>query len=100
MCNLYYADLWIMPTIEIMPTHNLYSITTNQAAIIALFRVINRYVGNLPPLRSQLCSAARFARSFRNLIHPGHAAWLAQTCDRATAYSAVGALEHVIRDLS
>jgi putative SOS response-associated peptidase YedK len=29
---------------------NLYSITTNQAAIIALFRVINRYVGNLPPM--------------------------------------------------
>ena len=29
---------------------NLYSITTNQAAIIALFRVMNRYVGNLPPL--------------------------------------------------
>jgi hypothetical protein len=24
---------------------NLYSITTNQAAIIALFRVVNRYVG-------------------------------------------------------
>jgi hypothetical protein len=29
---------------------NLYSITTNQAAIIALFRVVNRYVGNLPPI--------------------------------------------------
>jgi hypothetical protein len=29
---------------------NLFSITTNQAAIIALFRVINRYVGNLPPM--------------------------------------------------
>jgi putative SOS response-associated peptidase YedK len=29
---------------------NLYSITTNQAAIIALFRVINRFVGNLPPV--------------------------------------------------
>jgi hypothetical protein len=29
---------------------NLYSITTNQAAIIALFRVINRSVGNLPPM--------------------------------------------------
>ncbi|WP_440144283.1 hypothetical protein [Bradyrhizobium canariense] len=26
---------------------NLYSITTNQAAIIGLFRVVNRYVGNL-----------------------------------------------------
>src|ERR1700745_2239335 len=30
--------------------HSLYSITTNQAAIAALFRVINRYVGNLPPM--------------------------------------------------
>ena len=30
---------------------NLYSITTNQAAIIALFRVINRYVGNLHNLQ-------------------------------------------------
>jgi putative SOS response-associated peptidase YedK len=29
---------------------NLYSITTNQAAIIALFRVVNRYVGSLPPI--------------------------------------------------
>jgi putative SOS response-associated peptidase YedK len=29
---------------------NLYLITTNQAAIIALFRVINRYIGNLPPM--------------------------------------------------
>ena len=29
---------------------NLYSITTNQAAITALFRVINRYVGNLAPM--------------------------------------------------
>jgi putative SOS response-associated peptidase YedK len=29
---------------------NLYSITTNQAAIIALFRVINCYVGNLQPM--------------------------------------------------
>jgi putative SOS response-associated peptidase YedK len=29
---------------------NLYSITTNQAAIIALFRVMKQYVGNLPPM--------------------------------------------------
>ena len=29
---------------------NLYSNATNQAAIIALFRVINHYVGNLPPM--------------------------------------------------
>jgi putative SOS response-associated peptidase YedK len=29
---------------------NLYLITTNQEAIIRLFRVINRYVGNLAPM--------------------------------------------------
>jgi putative SOS response-associated peptidase YedK len=29
---------------------NLYSITTNQAAIIALFRAVNHNVGNLPPM--------------------------------------------------
>ena len=29
---------------------NLYSITTNQAAIAALSRVVNRYVGNLAPM--------------------------------------------------
>ena len=29
---------------------NLYSITTNQAAIAALFRVVNRHVGDLPPM--------------------------------------------------
>jgi hypothetical protein len=29
---------------------NLYSITTNQAAISALSRVVNRYVGNLAPM--------------------------------------------------
>ena len=29
---------------------NLCSIATNQATIIALFRVVNRYVGNLAPM--------------------------------------------------
>jgi len=51
-------------------------------------------------LKPDTCTAAGLARTFRNLIHPGRAARLAQTCDRATAYSAIGALEHVIRDLS
>jgi hypothetical protein len=45
-------------------------------------------------------NAAQLARNFRNLIHPGRAARLAQSCDRATALSAIGALEHVIRDLT
>ena len=37
---------------------NLY-ITTNQSAIIALFRVINRYVDNLPPMRAAAQNYAR-----------------------------------------
>jgi hypothetical protein len=51
-------------------------------------------------LTPDTCNAARLAKNFRNLIHPGRAARLAQTCDRVTAYSAIGALEHVIRDLT
>jgi hypothetical protein len=41
----------------------LYSITTNKAAIIALFRVINRYISNLPPMPGVLPEliAARLA---------------------------------------
>ena len=42
------AGVWGRLGIERMC--NLYSITTNQAAIIGLFRVINHYVGNLPPM--------------------------------------------------
>jgi putative SOS response-associated peptidase YedK len=29
---------------------NLHSISNNQAAILALFRVVNQYVGDLPPM--------------------------------------------------
>jgi hypothetical protein len=36
-------------SVGIIPVCNLYSIT-NQEAIRALFRVINRHVGNLPPM--------------------------------------------------
>jgi hypothetical protein len=39
-----------IPTLQVRAVCNLYSITTNQEAIIRLFRVINRYVGNLPPM--------------------------------------------------
>jgi hypothetical protein len=39
---------------------NLYSITTNQEAIRALFPVINRYVGNLQPMPSAFPSALDF----------------------------------------
>jgi putative SOS response-associated peptidase YedK len=45
------CDLFVEPIVgEGTGVCNLYSITTNQAAIIALFRVLNRYVGNLAPM--------------------------------------------------
>ena len=43
---------------------------------------------------------ARLGKDFRNLIHPGRAARLGQMCDRATALSALAAIEHVVRDLT
>jgi hypothetical protein len=55
---------------------------------------------NLQLLKPDTSNAAQLAKNFRNLIHPGRAFRLAQSCDRATALSAVGALEHVIRDLT
>jgi hypothetical protein len=56
--------------------------------------------GKLNLLSPDTCSSARLAQNFRNLIHPGRAARLKQVCNRPTAYSAVGALGHVIEDLT
>ena len=44
---------------------NLYSITTNQAAIIALFRVMNRYVGNLAADARRVSRLSRARRQER-----------------------------------
>jgi hypothetical protein len=55
--------------------------------------------GHLGLLKPDTCSAARLAQNFRNLIHPGRAARLAQTCNRGTAHSAAGALDQVIDEL-
>jgi hypothetical protein len=45
-------------------------------------------------------TAARLAKGFRNLIHPGRAARLGAVCNRGTALSALAAMEHVIHDLA
>jgi putative SOS response-associated peptidase YedK len=51
---------------------NLYSITTNQAAIAALFRVLNQSVGNLPPMTGvfpdYLAPVVRNADGYREMI--------------------------------
>lgn len=42
----------------------------------------------------------RLAKDFRNLIHPGRSVRLRQACNRATALSALAAVEHAVRDLA
>lgn len=42
----------------------------------------------------------RVVKNYRNLIHPGRAERLAQTCDKRTAYAAVAGMEGVVLDLS
>jgi putative SOS response-associated peptidase YedK len=82
---------------------NLYSITTNQAAIVALFRVVNRYVGNLPPMPGVFpdypAPVIRNTDSGTQIGHHalGHAAATANsrsTCDQHSQH-VVTALAHV-----
>jgi hypothetical protein len=51
-------------------------------------------------IRAETVHAARLATNFRNLIHPGREMRAGQICNRATALSAIAALEHVINELS
>ena len=50
-------------------------------------------------IRPETATLVRLARDFRNLIHPGRAARLAQKCDRATALTTLAAVEAVSRDV-
>jgi hypothetical protein len=45
-------------------------------------------------------SVADQAKEFRNLIHPGRAQRLKTACDLGTAHVAIGAVDHVARDLA
>jgi hypothetical protein len=55
---------------------------------------------NLKIIQKDTHIETRLAREFRNLIHPGRAQRLGQTCDRGTALASVAALDHVVRDLT
>jgi hypothetical protein len=51
-------------------------------------------------ITSLTARAAHLARDFRNLIHPAKSVRTGAASNRATAYSAAGALAHVVEDLS
>lgn len=54
----------------------------------------------LDVITEEAANQARLAKDFRNLIHPGRSQRLGQACNRATALSAVAAVEHVLQDLT
>ncbi|MDX2095011.1 MAG: hypothetical protein SFW64_03630 [Alphaproteobacteria bacterium] len=51
-------------------------------------------------IKPDTAKSAALTKNFRNLIHPGRAIRLNVMCDRGTAFSAIGAVEHVVRDLT
>jgi hypothetical protein len=51
-------------------------------------------------IKSDTGKLASLAKNFRNLIHPGRAQRLGEVCDRATALTALAAVECIVRDLS
>lgn len=64
--------------------------------------VLHQYIevaARLKIIGPQTEKQATLAKDFRNLIHPGRATRLAQECNRATALSAVAAVEHIVEDL-
>jgi hypothetical protein len=65
--------------------------------------VLYQYIevaAELKVISDDTATAARLAKDFRNLIHPGRAKRFGQECNRGTALSAVAALEHVVNDLT
>jgi hypothetical protein len=51
-------------------------------------------------IKPNTAKQTRLAKDFRNFIHPGVAQRLGEKCDRATAFSAVAGMEHIVRDLT
>lgn len=51
-------------------------------------------------IKKDSASLVDLTREYRNLIHPGRAQRLKMKCDRATAYTAIAALDKVVDDLT
>ncbi len=64
---------------------------------------LHHYLEGAKALRCLLpatINVAEQAKEFRNLIHPGKSQRLSRACDLGTAHVAVGAADHVARDLA
>jgi hypothetical protein len=50
-------------------------------------------------IKAATAAQARLAKDFRNLIHPGKAQRTGQACTLGTAYTALAAVDHIVRDI-
>jgi hypothetical protein len=55
---------------------------------------------HLKIIKEDTAKQARLAKDFRNLIHPGKQLRTGQACNKATALSALAAVEHIVEDLT
>lgn len=73
-----------------LPQRNLETWSLGQMINVTLY---------LQLIKDETHKQAKLAQDFRNLIHPGRGQRLGQACTRATALSALAAVEHIIDDL-
>jgi len=91
--------LWRLKQEDPNNLQNNTAINPNQLDGMDLHHLIeaSRTMGIMKP---ETYTLALLAKGFRNLIHPGRSIRLGEICNRATAYTALAALEHVVNDLS
>lgn len=85
------SDLIAAKTLAKKPDNNLERWNLHEYIEVALA---------LSLISQSTAEQVRLAKDFRNLIHPGRAQRLGQSCDRGTALSALASVEHIVRDLS
>jgi hypothetical protein len=61
---------------------------------------LSEVAGELMLLKPNTLDELRLAKNYRNLIHPGKTQRTGEVCDRGTARVALGAVDHLIRDLT
>jgi hypothetical protein len=93
------AEALLLWTIQGDPNHATLAISPKKPADEWRFVDLIAVATALKLITSNTSQQANLARDFRNLIHPGRAQRLGEVCDRATALTALAAVEHIVRDL-
>lgn len=91
--------LWRLKQEDPNNLHDKTTIDANQLDRLDLHHLIDasKAMGIIKP---ETATLGLLAKGFRNLIHPGRSTRLGEKCNRATSYTALAALEHLVNDLS